>query len=477
MSKSPNSDTSNKDSHVPSNSDSDSDNPFIRFRHFADEQVSSILQGFVGLPSAFAKPSNHPHWSLFDEDLKRRDELEARQRGLKDAEEASSGKRITSEHDEVAIPVKKSQRSHRPGVDFDQFISDRRMNIFGSDDIPLYSPLHAPMATGFPGDLRHIMASFAAITLYQAEPSDVSLVPFLFASPYSPLNLSLPQSMMRELGVTKTYRNSRVVPRDDFPYCEAFEDLLLTSQGRDAEVRTSRLKSTAMEASERIGSSVENSLDWVERLRRLGILHLPSSDLDGTSNASRSSIQEDITSRQGVASSVPRPKELRKDAETEDQMYENFLTGASTTPDQFFTKIESTLTAVEKLIKGKNMPFEESPQVNPSTVTEANISEKSNSESTESKREVSSSSTFEQYTNEDGSVETTVRVWKRFSDGSETETSSSHTVEKPTRQRDLARPDFDFEGSLARRGAQSGTDDQKNESRNKKNTKPGWFWN
>ncbi|KAB8292165.1 hypothetical protein EYC80_007908 [Monilinia laxa] len=468
MSKSPNSDNIDKDSKT---FPSDSDNPFIRFRHFADEQVSSILQGFVGLPSAFSKPSGNSHWSIFDEELKRRDELQMRRRELREAKE----KRTTMNDDEVQIPVKKSQRPHRQGVDFDHFISDRRMNVFGFDDIPLYSPLHSPLTTGFSGDLRHIMGSFAAITLYQANPSDVSLVPYLFGSPYSPLNLSLGQSMMRELGFTKTYTASGAVPRDDFPYCEAFEDLLLTSQGRDAEVQTSGLKSATNEASKNIGSSVENSLDWIERLRRLGILHLPNSEFEATSNMSCSSSQENVTSSQDLASSASRLKGLGKNAETEEQMYENFLTDASTTsPDQFFTTLESTLTAVEKLMKGKNVTFKEPSQSNPSSVNEVDMSEEQNPQSTDSKREVSSSSAVEHYTNEDGSVETTIRVWKRFADGSETETSSSHTVEKATRQRELASTGFDLERFLTSRGAD---DDQKNESRSKKNTQAGWFWN
>ncbi|RAL66427.1 hypothetical protein DID88_006118 [Monilinia fructigena] len=282
------------------------------------------------------------------------------------------------------------------------------------------------------------MGSFAAMTLYQANPSDVSLVPYLFGSPYSPLNLSLGQSMMRELGFTKTYSASGAVPRDDFPYCEAFEDLLLTSQGRDAEVRTGGLKSTTIEASENI-------------------------------------VKGNVTSSQDLASSASRLKGLLKDAETEEQMYEKFPTDASTSPDQFFTTLESALTAVEKLMKGKNVTFEEPRQSNPSSVNGVDISEKQNPQSTESKREVSSSSTVEHYTNEDGSVETTIRVWKRFADGTETETSSSHTVEKATRQRDLAKTDFDLERFDPSLGGAN--DDQKNKSRTKKNAKSGWFWN
>ncbi|KAI9651104.1 hypothetical protein NHQ30_001141 [Ciborinia camelliae] len=471
MTKSSDSDNINKV--VPRDNPSDSDNPFIRFRHFADEQMSSILQGFIGLPSAFAKPQNGSQWSVFDEELKRRDELHARRRGLKEAEKTASSNRTISDDDEVQIPVKKSQNSHGQ-VGSDCSLPDRRMAVFASNDIPLYSPLHSPMTTPLSGDLKHIFGSFAAIMVYQADPSDISLVPYLFGSPYSPISLSLGESNTRDLGVTRKFRESGTARRDDFPYCEAFEDLLFTSQGRDTEARTSRLKSTATEESE--SSRLENGFAWIERLRRLGILHLPNSNLSRNSNESHPSKQEGAVSSQGATSSVSRLTGLGKDAETEEQMYESFLTNASTTPHQFFTTLESTLTAVEKLMKSKNMTFEETRQSISAGVKETDMSGKSISEPSESKREVSSSSIVEHFTDEDGSVETTILVWKRFADGSETETSSSHKVDKATRQRDIAKADYDCEEFMSSQH-RNGSRDQENESKTKKNTKSGWFWN
>ncbi|KAF7859657.1 hypothetical protein EAF04_008736 [Stromatinia cepivora] len=479
MSKSSNSDNVDKGS---KDNQSDSDNPFIRFRHFADEHVSSILQGFIGLPSAFAKPQSHSQWSVFDEDLRRRDELQARRRELKEAEEARSENRTAAEHDEVQIPVKKSQASHNQ-MDFDRFFPDRRTNIFGSYDIPLYSPLHSPLAAPFPDHLRHTMSSFAAMMLYKADANDISLMPYLLCSPYSPLILSLGQSILahhriydvRSRGFGTYDAIHRAAPRDDFPYCEAFEDLLLTSQGkgRHIEIPSKYLKSTASAEPRSIRSTVENGLNWIERLRELGILHLPSSDSSNAFTESRSSEQESDPSNQDSSPSIARIKRLMKDAETEEQMYESFLTDASTMPDQFFNKVESTITAMERLMKSKHIPFEEA---RGAAVSGVHTSEKSISQPTESKREVSSSSTIEYYTNEDGSVETTIRVWRRFDDGSEAETTTSHTVDKATRRRDLASAGFhpdEFESSQQR----VETDDQENESRTKKNTKSGWFWN
>ncbi|KAM0139916.1 hypothetical protein ACHAP3_002977 [Botrytis cinerea] len=470
---------------TPKDKQSDSDNPFIRFRHFADEQIGAVLQGFVGLPSAFSKPQSGSQWSVFDEDLKRRDALQARRRELKEAEEARSENRTVSEDEEVQIPVKKSQSSHGEG-DFVHFLHDQWTNVFGSADIPLYSPLHSPLANPFSGNLRHTMSSFAAMMLYKADPDDISLVPYLLGSPYSPLILSFGQSIYAhhqfydaQLRGTGTYNRPRgAAPRDDFPYCEAFEDLLLISQGKspDTELSVGHINRTTTERPESISSTVENGLDWIGRLQRLGILHLPSSELTKISRESPS-FEELGASSRGAASLASQNKEVKNDAETEEQMYESFLRDASTTPDQFFATIESTLTAVEKMMKGKSVQFEESRRSSSSGPQEANnTSGRSLSEPNGPKREVSSSSTVEHFTNEDGSVETTIRVWKRFDDGSETETTSSHTVDKAgTRQSDLDRSESGFEGSRSHQRVE--TDDQEIRSRTKKNTKSGWFWN
>ncbi|KAF7945293.1 hypothetical protein EAE96_010071 [Botrytis aclada] len=472
-------DKKSKDNH------SDSDNPFIRFRHFADEQIGAVLQGFIGLPSAFSKPQSPSRWAVFDEDLKRSIALQARLRELREAEEARSANTTMSEGEEVQIPVKKSHTTHGD-VDFVHFLHDQWTNVFGTADIPLYSPLQSPLANPFSGNLRHTMSSFAAMMLYKADPDDHSLVPYLFGSPYSPLFLSFGQSINAhhqfydaQIRGTRTHDRPRgATPRDNFPYCEAFEDLLLISQGksRDTEVPAGHIEKITTERPESISSTVENGLDWIERLQRLGILHLPSSELTNTSRESSSSEELGDGSR-AAALSVSQDKGLKNNAETEEQMYESFLRDASTTPDQFFNTLESTLIAVDKMMKGKSVPFEESRRSSFSGLQEVNsMSGKSLSEPNGPKREVSSSSTVENFTNEDGSVETTIRVWKRFDDGSETETTSSHTIDRAgTRQSDIDRSDFEFEGSQSQQRVE--TDDQGIRSRAKKNTKSGWFWN
>ena len=74
------------------------------------------------------------------------------------------------------------------------------------------------------------------------------------------------------------------------------------------------------------------------------------------------------------------------------------------------------------------------------------------------------STTTENTTNEDGSVETSVTIWKRFADGRETTTTTSHT-----------------EGPASEWGNQNDqstpTEKSQEEKEDKKSEKKGWFWN
>src|SRR5436190_9344304 len=55
--------------------------------------------------------------------------------------------------------------------------------------------------------------------------SQNSVLPYLLSSPYSPLALSDMPPPKRARGLTSLHL-------DEYPYCAAFEDLLLASQGR-----------------------------------------------------------------------------------------------------------------------------------------------------------------------------------------------------------------------------------------------------
>ena len=85
--------------------------------------------------------------------------------------------------------------------------------------------------------------------------------------------------------------------------------------------------------------------------------------------------------------------------------------------------------------------------------------EKTLQDVSDSERVVSSSTTSEHITNEDGSVERSVTVWMRFADGRETVTTKSH-IEEPKREED------------AKQDSPTSVKDVDQKPKQK-----GWFWN
>jgi hypothetical protein len=82
---------------------------------------------------------------------------------------------------------------------------------------------------------------------------------------------------------------------------------------------------------------------------------------------------------------------------------------------------------------------------------------------------VFTSTTTEHTTNEDGSVETSVTVWKRYADGRETTTTTSH-IEEPAC--------CDEEDEFHQQTGFPKVPEQKEDKKtDKKPEKKGWFWN
>lgn len=65
----PSDDRSNRSS---TGDDNNHDNPFVSFKRYADEQISSVLQGVLAFPSAFISASPHNRWKAFDDEARRR---------------------------------------------------------------------------------------------------------------------------------------------------------------------------------------------------------------------------------------------------------------------------------------------------------------------------------------------------------------------------------------------------------------------
>ncbi|CZR56331.1 uncharacterized protein PAC_06219 [Phialocephala subalpina] len=279
-----------------SSSDPEPENPFVKFRRTVDSQVSSLLQGIIGLPSAFSKRSGDDNrWADIDEDLRRRDQQQARQETLrKQLSEADSTKsepadtedaqhtlkdyqmqvmlleqqnkkrlsmasaeqemmarekqeRLRAEHavDEVEIPVKKSYQQRAPQTPDQlrpywgssdgskQNIESEQQNDPNVKDLPLFSPVTLELFD----HLKQLNSSFSLrdATHEPLEATRHLTLGFLQKSPLYRADYSLlPYLLFSPYSPLKLSADARVPDtrtRDQFPYCSAFEDLIQTSEG------------------------------------------------------------------------------------------------------------------------------------------------------------------------------------------------------------------------------------------------------
>jgi hypothetical protein len=299
------------------------ENPFIKFKRFADAQIGAVLQGIIGLPSVFSKQPNdaNSRWADLHDDLKRRDKaLEHKQ--PPEASESSRSE-VDSEDMEVDIPVKKSpgwlssagtqagslttpklgnKDDEQQPIDlfspltkslFAHLIRDPMDNVdwssyealaqfqnrsFGYTTLNLQRKLRSDQRVGSGLDM---IQSMILNTLNNPSTglenshlfTSPSVLPYILFSAYSPLALSSMPPLVEESMVFEH-------PQDDFPYCAAFEDLLLVSQGRPmatlahvpAYFRDLIDSITPTDFRDRELWKANSGMLWIERLWYYGLL-------------------------------------------------------------------------------------------------------------------------------------------------------------------------------------------------------------
>ena len=496
-------------------SQSKADNPFIKFRQFADQQISSLLQGIIGIPSAFSgKPSENPRWAVFDEDLRRRDELQARQQELKDSEARRLGRRETD--DEEDIPVRKSADWPAYARWLDQAATPDDDND-GMRDVPLYSPVTKSLfahlhQSGEDADWNHAAGfsdSWSRASPWQLKPyersanalkttqylirndlksspilrSNYSLLPYMMFSPYSPFRL-----------IDNASSSSQYRGRDMFPYVDAFEDLIRTTQPRPKPL-LSRL----------FGNSL--------------IVHSPDSELLGYDPATRAHsyygniyalylsglLQESEALPLPRHGSIPFPTSLDtpqstadkklnpKDTMTEQDMYQYFLRWASYPQEKVEAVVADARAALAKELQSGEFPdilrllermsekesvknlFEHlDPESALKTQKQAQRRADINKSGEDPDKVVSQSTTTQRVKQVDGSVRTYVSVWKMYADGREESTTSSHTEEQERDENGNLK-------SLVSMAEESNARCERliaeKEAEIKKASNKGWFWN
>ncbi|KAI9037055.1 uncharacterized protein KD926_000922 [Aspergillus affinis] len=210
----------------------DDDNPFVAFRRFANEQISSMLQSVMGIPSMVSPPSPSG-WDVFADDPNYARDSRYRQRQNDDANgtETPSGDSTSDNHSQSRS--ENPWRSHgfggRRGASshdlFDTDFFDSFFDKFWFDDhfsSRFFHPYHRPMFSNMVSD-----------------DSPTWPVTYLMFSPYSPLHLERQaqyRSHRGERGVFSSLMSSLkpTSERDQSEpqWREAFEDLLRLENGK-----------------------------------------------------------------------------------------------------------------------------------------------------------------------------------------------------------------------------------------------------
>ncbi|KAA8643045.1 hypothetical protein EYZ11_008252 [Aspergillus tanneri] len=459
----------------------DDDNPFDAFRRFADEQVASMLQSVVGLPSMVNPPSSG-QWSVFTDDPCYARDSNYRQRQNDDATgngEQPSGSGAAN--DAANNPPCRSEnhwRTHRfrrhEVSDIDSFV-DSFFDKFWFDDrfSRFFHPYQRPMFSSVIRDEPHAWP-----------------VTYLMFSPYSPLHLERQAQYRshRDRGLFSSLMSS-LKPSSDSDqsepqWREAFEDLLRLENGKPV-----------LDRSPTDISKQESGKEWLQGLVKRGSLGDRWAYVPGTDGRSWSTIMFG-----GSSSKEDDHKQLENEdldnnvkaefswdfkepeSVTELDIYDRFLNdieargreffrardspllrllledrqGAKDnhTPSQIESRHEDTDNWLELVSGGQTNPVPDTaPATEQSTSNQSAIVETSTAE--QQPYVISKKSTTQRVRLADGSIQTKTIKTKRFSDGYEESNESVEVVNPSQHNRVPA--------------------DQENEPAPDQN-KSGWFW-
>ncbi|MCJ1480540.1 hypothetical protein MMC06_000695 [Schaereria dolodes] len=361
----------------------DEENPFIAFRKFADNQMSSFLHKFLGFPTTqAAQPSNNGR-PAYDEN-KRRPEFERFTQALQRGDENPWAVMKDDDGEEaVEIPVKKYKE---------------RRDIDDADDTALRCRHAAQVlaflrrSTNYPvfgtsGVFPNSQVSGSSLPLAQEDSSKISdrddltaLWPmsYVLFDPYSPLQLEQ-QGRFRDHGIK---------------WRDAFEDLLALQNGKD--------KPSQSECRKHFGSA-----DWVESMFERGIFNEW-----GNINHRRPTLQDAPRLSTDVSSQQPE-NDAEEDSMTELDLYKCFL--AAQYPSTSDEPVPQSPTP-------STPPTQSSPG-GKSEVQKPSI--------------ISTLTTTERKVLPDGTTHTRVSLKQRFADGREESSETVHTIQgtqtEPTR--------------------------------------------
>ena len=409
----------------------DDTNPFILFRRFADDQMSTLMNGVFSISSLFGSSSTPPRRSLQDYEKLLEETRESSQRRACEAEEAG---RIRDVHTRVHREIQHD--SQEPASDNDgetlrcpyrpperemPWPGQPRLDVCAMDDATRSCLSLAILA------LRNPVAVLGAASKL-GEPLPSVPLSYLLYSPYSPLRLEQ-QPRLCDHGAK---------------WRAAFEDLLVVQSGQELPPMCS-------------ARTQESSRDWARTMIQSAMCERE----DNTETPSSAAAETSENTRQylGLLSCLNSLRQPENDADEDDDADNDDLAENDndeiTELDMYDRIFGSQQSSVNRVARAAGRSF-------------AHLqSDCSPAEADDKKPSVLSTlTTTERTTLQDGSVHTKVVLKKRFSDGHEESTETVHN-------QNAVRPTQDAALKIIR------DEDSKrpgNDKGSKENKSSGWFW-
>lgn len=302
----------------------DEDNPFVAFRRFADEQISSMLQSVMGLPSMITPPTSD-QWSIFTDDQG--------PTSISKSQENENKNPVSPKEDDPLAPYRYGNRWGKHGgpsvfwrTDFDDFF-------------PFASRFMHTFLPPFGGD-----GGFEDSATWPGA--------FLVFSPYSPINLerrpsrSFPgdhgggvfSSLMSSMRLASESDKEFEAKEDgnEPQWHEAFEDLMRLENGKPMLDRDDAAGAVA---------KTETGMGWLKGMVQRGSLG------DGWKWHQHAGNTPDgyfMLEREKASPSAQEPaKEPAKGGDapmTEQDMYERFLHDLGRRESEFSKLFDESLT-------------------------------------------------------------------------------------------------------------------------------------
>ncbi|KAJ5512195.1 hypothetical protein N7463_001747 [Penicillium fimorum] len=316
----------------------DESNPFVAFRRYADEQVSTMLQSITGLPSMLTQPHNG-HWDIFVDNHGYDNRLTRQRTGdnTNSYPDRDSGSGYLGDGDDPRNGnlsprwLEKGESSHSQSQ---RKSCNGSSDLFGLDSIFDRFWLEDRFFP-FASQLLHSGHNLLVRDMFEDTDSPTWPIAYIMFSPYSPLHLEQQSHYQahREKGVFSSIMPSLHINRDRDPsepqWREAFEDLLRLEN--DKPMLDRNASATRSEAGK----------DWIQGLVKRGSLGDKWKYVNGGEGQPWSGITfSGAGPEQNQSRSWSLPEKEKEPADTEAiselDLYERFLHDIENREREFF---------------------------------------------------------------------------------------------------------------------------------------------